>query len=296
MHRTVPRFSEPQSKSDSVLSCVIAYNEFGAYCIPRSSLQRPVAQEIMFGRMWEEKTVEFLRSNCRDGDIVHAGTYYGDFLPALSDACSPGAMIWAFEPNLENYRCASITIQINDLQNIRLTNAGLAASQGSARIITKDTSGKGLGGLSKIVEENEDSALAALTQMKKIHNIALSKADLGASQGSATIVKEDTSENGLGGLSNNNDSALATITEKISLVAIDDFIPEERRISIIQLDVEGHEQQALTGALKTIQRCRPILVVESMPEDSWLSENIFQLGYEHEKTIEHNRILIPKSQ
>ena len=40
---------------------------------------------------------------------------------------------------------------------------------------------------------------------------------------------------------------------KIELVTINSFVPEEGHISIFQLDVEGYEEQALKGALKSIQ-------------------------------------------
>jgi hypothetical protein len=43
--------------------------------------------------------------NCGKKDIVPAGAYFGDFLPALSN-CGDDVGVWAFEPNVENYTCA----------------------------------------------------------------------------------------------------------------------------------------------------------------------------------------------
>ena len=72
-----------------------------------------------------------MSKNCGTGDLVHAGTYFGDFIPALSRVCAPDAKVWAFEPNPENYRCALITTTLNNLHNVEIKNAGLGSQEGS---------------------------------------------------------------------------------------------------------------------------------------------------------------------
>jgi hypothetical protein len=52
-----------------------------------------------------------------------------------------------------------------------------------------------------------------------------------------------------------------------------------RTVAIIQLDLEGHEQRALTGALRTIRRCGPALVMETLPDAGWIARNLTLLGY-----------------
>src|SRR5882672_2138462 len=103
---------------DRVLQCRVSYNKYGGYCVPSSSVHRPAAQKILSGDVWEPDTIEFMVNHVGDGDIVHAGAYFGDFIPALSQACKPSAKLWTFEPNPENYRCALITIEINGLRNV----------------------------------------------------------------------------------------------------------------------------------------------------------------------------------
>ena len=112
--------------------------------------------------VYEPKTIEFLISNCNDGDIVHAGTYFGDFLPALSRSCAPHGKIWAFEPNPENYRAALITLHINGIQNVRLTNAGLGEREDSLPMVTTDPSGRSLGGGSQILAHAAEKALGGI--------------------------------------------------------------------------------------------------------------------------------------
>jgi FkbM family methyltransferase len=220
------------------LKCLIASNVYGSYCVPVSSKHRPAAAAILRGDIWEPETLAFLCANCGRDDIIHAGTYFGDFLPALSKAAGPLAQIWAFEPSGETFRCAANTLKLNDISNVRLTNAGLGAGPGRASLRTGETGGRAAGGGSEIVTEK------------------------------------------LPGFDH----------EEVHLVAIDDVVPHDRKIGVLQLDVEKYEQQALTGALATIRRCRPVLVLETLPADRlWFAENILSLGYEAIGRLEKNR-------
>jgi len=79
----------------------------------------------------------------------------------------------------------------------------------------------------------------------------------------------------------------------VQVVTIDGMVPPDRNVSVIQLDVELLEQEALSGAMKTIKRCLPVIVVESLPEEDWLSENLLPLGYRVTHQVELNWILMP---
>jgi FkbM family methyltransferase len=202
-------------------------------------MQRPAAQRIMAGRVWEKQTLRFLTSQWRDGDMVHAGTYFGDFLPALSAACPEGSRIWAFEPNPESFRCAQATVAINDCREVELTNAGLGAGESAATMAVCDRRGRGLGGMSRLLEgPGEDSGVVT-----------------------------------------------------VQVVAIDDVVPEDRHVSMLQLDVEGHEGPALQGAMGTIERCRPVLVLETVPEGEPVMDKLSGLGYRTRRTVNHNTVL-----
>jgi FkbM family methyltransferase len=228
----------------SALRCMVSYNRFGGYCVPESSRHRPAARKILSHDVYEPGTIEFMVSHCANGDVVHAGTYFGDFLPALSKGIAPGSKVWAFEPNPENYRCARITLEINDIQNIVLTHAGLGAKQDYLHIKTADENGCSLGGASRIIAQEPDGAAAA---------------------------------------------------ESVRIVTIDDTVRHDRDISIIQLDVEGYEKEVLAGGLKTIQRCRPTLILEVLPNSTllgsnWFAENILSLGYRKLADIHGNSV------
>jgi FkbM family methyltransferase len=239
----VPSQDTPFTLPPDAPDAVVASNEHGAYCVPRSSLHRPVARTILDARVWEPNTLELVRSVNGDGDIVHAGTFFGDFIPALARSRNAGATVWAFEPNRENFRCAAVTIELNGIENVVLTHAGLSARSATALLATSDRRGVPLGGGSRLVHDSTD---------------------------------EDSASN-----------------EEVNLVAIDDVVSDDRSVAVIQLDVEGHEQAALTGAMSTIERCRPLLVLETLPPAGWLEAHLGPLGYHVTGTLDANTIVRP---
>jgi FkbM family methyltransferase len=220
---------------------IIARNEHGLYCVPRASQHRPVSQAILQSRVWESETLELVCAADGAGDIIHAGTFFGDFIPALSRSRASGSRVWAFEPGEENHRCTRITIELNALENVTLCNAGLGASGGRALLATGDREGLPLGGASRVIT---DPARARWFP-----------------------------------------------SEQVELVAIDDAVAEDRHVAAIQLDVEGHELEALTGALRTIARCRPLIVLETLPAEDWTEANLLPFGYALAGRVDRNFIL-----
>lgn len=237
--RTVPRIRGYSTVGD-VLNCVVAYNELGGYCIPQNSIQRPAAQAVMRGEVWEKETIDYIAKQVSGGDVVHGGMYFGDFLPGLSKALADGAKVWAFEPNFDNYSCAKITQAINRLNNVEMFNAGMGEKDTVAKMHTRSPEGVGLGG-------------------------------------SSTILRSSTSL---------SDSQL----DEVAILAIDSVLPESRNVDVIQLDVEGYEKEALSGALKTIERCKPVLIIEVPPSEEWMENNILNLGYVRDGDVQGNSI------
>jgi FkbM family methyltransferase len=224
MFRGIPGGTAP-------LRCTIATNRHGVYCVPASALQRPAGRLVVAGEVYEPATIELVAAHCGTGDIVHAGTYFGDLLPAFSRCLAPEAKVWAFEPNPESYRCARVTLELNGLTNVALAHAGLGAVVGRGAIQTTDGSGRPLGGCSQVVA-----------------------------------------------------AGVAAGCQPVEIVTVDATISPDRNVSVIQLDVEGHEVPALTGALATIRRCRPLLVLEVQAgsrslDGAWFRDEILGLGY-----------------
>ena len=106
---------------------MVAYNALGG-SVPKSSSARNCSRRVLNGRVFEARMPEFVARHVGTGDIVHAGTFFGDFLPAFSRALAPGALVWAFEPVDENYSCAKATMELNRVDNVVLHLAGLGAA------------------------------------------------------------------------------------------------------------------------------------------------------------------------
>jgi len=227
------KFNQPENPE--ILKCSIAYNELGAYCIPDSSNHEGAGEIVSRGVVYEGCTHKFIRDNCGSGDIVHAGTFFGDMIPSFSQVCK--GTVWAFEPVRENYRCAKITMMLNGgCSNVRMTNSGLGSREDAVLIQTGRTSGKGLGGCARIMEIKEGCA-----------------------------------------------------HEMIRITTIDKVVPKDQNVSIMQLDVEGFEMEALQGGIETINASKPYLVLEAVVDkkydpdsilrNEWFIENILSRGY-----------------
>jgi len=209
--------------------CVLSYNKYGKYCVPISSAHRPVSRYILRGDVWEKDTIDYILNFCNKGDIIHAGTYFGDFLPALSKNSFNRFKIWAFEPNYESYCCTKYTIKLNNLINVKLHNFGLGSRENIKSLLVKDLDGKNKGGSSKIISDSS--------------------------------------------------SLSSEFVDRVTIISLDKFIPKNRKISLIHLDVEGYEEKALEGAIKIIESNSPVIILETLPSLDWLKSSLFSMGY-----------------
>jgi FkbM family methyltransferase len=174
----------------------------GSFFVPKYGEHRPASKAVLNGRFYEPKTHSIIAEllKIRPGNIVHAGTFFGDMLPSFSRACSE--TVYAFEPVLENYVLAKLCVEQNELENVLIQNAGLSSSIKVARVDTGVQQGAHRGGGSKISDSGQFTALVTIDSL---------------------------------GISN---------------------------LSVIQLDVEGHELEALRGAVETIRANQPLILIE----------------------------------
>lgn len=114
----VKAVEEPEQSAPSFEYSVRA-NEYGFYCIPDEYRHRNVAQIIGSGNVYEPATLNFIRRQIGDGDLITGGAFIGDFFPALREVMAPDALMHSFEPNPMSYEAARETIRLNDLDGIR---------------------------------------------------------------------------------------------------------------------------------------------------------------------------------
>ena len=130
-------------------------------------------------------------------------------------------------------------------------------------------------------------------RLSGLENVRLHWSGLSSSSGSGPLAVE-TAGRPMGGRSRLMDHAATldvSATVDVPLVALDEAVPSTRRVGAIHLDVEGHEHAVLQGAAQLIARCRPVLVLETLPEAA--SDWLHALGYGAPRTVEGNHVLRP---
>lgn len=220
-------------------------NKYGCYFVPEEYRNRVVPKTLIEGKVYEPITLEFIRNNVGNGDVIHAGAFIGDFFPAISRSLAAGCELWTYEANPISLEAAKRTIAINRLANVKLNSFGLSNTEKTATM--------------RVYDFAKGEAAAAQARIQKI--------------------AQDHDPSGY---------------IDVELKTLDGSYPESRQTSILHLDIEGHELPALKGAVKTINRCRPILIVEGRNKDWSLLEEI-ALGFRYVRTndFENNVIFFP---
>lgn len=136
---------------------IIASNKYGQYCIPANLDECPIRDALVQGDIFEEATITYIEKLDLHGDVIHAGAYFGDFLPALSHFTGSTRHVWAFEPSTSFYTHAEVTCQINELKNVKLFNKAVGSSNASKWLTTISESNKQLGGMSYISETSKNT-------------------------------------------------------------------------------------------------------------------------------------------
>ena len=173
------------------------------FFLPEYALHRPAVQRMLKGMTQEPDTHALVRKLLTKfpGSMVHAGTFFGDMLPAFSRYVPK--TVYAFEPVLENYILARLTVEKNSLENVLLFNCALSSSISNVKLDTGEADLVHYGGASKV-------------------------------SASGTHI-------------------CATLT--IDSLNIED-------LAVVQLDIEGHEQQAIEGARSSIEKHQPVILIE----------------------------------
>jgi FkbM family methyltransferase len=122
--------------------------------------------------------------------------------------------------------------------------------------------------------------------LNRIENVALVWGALGAEHGTGTLATADHEKVPLGGASMMVDSDDSRKKETVPIWTIDGSVTGD--IRVIHLDVEGYELEVLAGAVGTIERCSPVLVLEQAIDRAWFDE--YAPGYRQAGTVEYNHV------
>lgn len=104
------------------------------------------------------------------------------------------------------------------------------------------------------ITETYNALVANLKERPSIKNIELHKVGLGENFGKAEKVVIDPKNHGAHQIKSSEDG-------EIAVIPLDSL--ELRDVNLMWLDVEGSEVKALNGSKETIERCKPIIVLEN---------------------------------
>lgn len=101
--------------------------------------------------------------------------------------------------------------------------------------------------------------------INSLSNVRLVKRALGARQGKAVLHVADPEHNGQNTLGDFGHAGVTAVDHvEIELVELDSLVVEQEltRVDVIKMDVEGAELEVIKGGLKTLDRYKPILLIE----------------------------------
>lgn len=136
-----------------------------SYFIPQYAAHRPACKMMLAGSYYEPATHQLvsLLFNQWSGDMIHAGTFFGDMLPSFSKKC-PGT-VYAFEPVLENYVLAKTCLMRNRIKNVALFNSGLGEKVEIAYMATSDVKNGHNGGASCVADDGQVTTTVAIDSL-----------------------------------------------------------------------------------------------------------------------------------
>lgn len=165
------------------------------FYVPLHGQHRIAAQHIINHQLYEPDTHRLVSAlmPALGGNMIHAGTFFGDMLPSFSRA-TPG-LVYAFEPVLENYVMAKLCVEMNALDNVVLLNAALGQKTGVTFIDTGDSDAPHNGGASSVSERGQTTSLLAIDALD-LHDVTLIQLDvegfeLSALRGGARTLERD---------------------------------------------------------------------------------------------------------
>lgn len=108
------------------------------------------------------------------------------------------------------------------------------------------------------------AATAMTLAMNDVKNVKLSQVAVGREAAVLPLQIMGKTGKAMGGTSRIVQEAKEGQTIDVDIVRIDDLVPQDRKVSVLQLDIEGHEWPAIEGAEATIARGQPLIVLETL--------------------------------
>jgi FkbM family methyltransferase len=172
-----------------------AYGE--THHVPEEASHRPASKCLLGGSYYEPSTHRWVKERLekKPGNMIHAGTFFGDMLPSFSKAVGEDYMLYAFEPVLNNYVLAKLTVEANNLANVFLQNSALNSKFELLKIKTRDGGGTSYGGGSTISTNGNELITAITIDSLGLSNVSLIHLDVELHELKCLIGAKNTIDN-----------------------------------------------------------------------------------------------------
>lgn len=145
------------------------------------------------------------------------------------------------------------------------------------------------------------AAARATIALNRLSNVDLHPVGVGAK--SATMKLQISNDEGvLAAAARIAQNASATHSVEVQIVTVDSLIAPDVSVAVLHLDIEGFELPALQGAVNTLRRCLPLVVVEGAGEarakgyEDYFAKTIPEAGYRRVGQFEANCFFLPTAE
>jgi FkbM family methyltransferase len=196
-------------------------------------------------KLVEEPEIELLDSLIKPNDeVIDIGANYAYYTERMSSLC-PQGKVFAFEPIPFTYDVAAKIVKKLKLHNVELFQKGVGQKNETLRFSVPTLDfGSISAGQAHIKGRNNDNV-----------------------KGSEYYVSDKTAE------------------FDCDVVSIDSFLLEKlTKLTFIKIDIEGAEHFALKGMAKTLEKFKPVILIEIVPlflESFGIPKDDFQNNIEH---------------
>lgn len=150
-------------------------------------------------------------------------------------------------------------------------------------------------------EPSPDSHAAAVmtARMNKLSNLDIHHVAVGSEEGVLPLQIANDNGKVLGGMSKIVEKHEEGKTIEVPVVTLDSMVDAKRKVSVIHLDVEGHEWHAILGAHRIVEKNSPVLVLECTKKwmrkdyEKRLNEAFPDHGYHLVASMERNSFYVP---
>lgn len=214
--------------------------------------------------VWSEPEMDLVALAVRPGDdVLDIGANYGLYTHLLSRAVAPGGRVFAFEPVPFTNRTLVFVSRLLGLRNVTVVPKGCSDFSGTVTF--------------RVPVQHSGALSAGLAC------IAVRTDDR---PGAETQVRWDR-----------------TTEIQCEVVALDEFLPPLKNLSLIKCDIEGAELLAFRGAARTIDAHHPTIICEINPwyiegfglELQYLLAFFHQRGYQFYRYTPQKTLLVVRS-